>query len=187
MKHTFGRLAMQRLTDEENVKLMRILKQEDLQDWLIVSLMQECFLRVSEVLALRSGDILPDGRVVCHRLKGSASNVLPIRDPEVRMGIDMLLKLRPNKADVLFNRPRRTLDWRLKQYGRMVGLPPEKMHSHSVGKHTACQNALEETGGNILAVNRLAGHKSLKSTLEYIGMTSQDAIAIRERMKEDNA
>jgi integrase/recombinase XerD len=174
---------MQRLTDEENARLMMILKQEDLQDWLIVGLMQECFLRVSEALSLRAGDILPDGRVVCHRKKGSKTNVLPIRDPELRQGVQVLLRLRQNKTDLLFNRPRRTLDYRLKVYGAKCGVPEEKCHAHAVGKHTAAQNALEETGGNIMAVKELAGHKSINSTLAYVHMTTDEALALREKAK----
>jgi integrase len=177
----FGRVPMQCLTPLERARLMLLLKQEDTQDWLIVSLMQECFLRVSEVLSLRAGDILPDGRVVCHRKKGSLTNVLPIRDPEVKTIVTGYASRKSHKGDLLFNRPRRTLDWRLKEAGRKCGVPEEKCHAHSVGKHTACQRALEECDHNILAVQKLAGHASVDSTLRYTEFTVDQALAMRDR------
>ena len=175
----FGRLPMQRMTTEERDRLSLYLRDNDLQDWLIWRLMEEGFLRISEVLSLRAGDVLPDGRIVCHRKKGSKANVLPVRDSEVWSALLCLLKIRPHKADVLFNRPRRTFDWRLKQAGEKCGIPVEKCHAHTA-KHNACQEALDETGHNVLAVKELAGHESISSTLIYLNMTTADALKLRE-------
>jgi integrase len=141
--------------------------------------MEECFLRVSEVLSLRAGDILPDGRVVCHRVKGSETNVLPIRDAKVKAIVTEYAKGKSKKGDPLFSRSRRTLDWRLKEAGRRCGVPEEKCHAHAA-KHTACQRALDETDANILAVQKLAGHASVDSTLRYTAFSVEQALAMRE-------
>jgi integrase len=171
---------MQRLTEQEMERLLSIAKQEDMQDYIIFGLAFEGFMRVSEVLELRAGDILPDGRVMIHRKKRSVTNVLPIRNEDVLVAVNWLLTHRPRKGDLLFNRPRRTLDWRMKEYGRKVGIPVEKCHMHAI-KHGACQTALDETGGNIMAVKTLAGHKSISSTLAYCGMTQEQALDLRTK------
>jgi integrase len=176
----FGRVPMQRLSEQDMERLLLIAQQEDLQDFCIFGMAYEGFMRVSEVLSLRAGDILPDGRVIVHRVKGSQTNVLPIRNHEVLKVVRFLLTQRPNKSDKLFNRPRRTLDWRMKRYAEKCGIAPERAHMHAI-KHGACQDALEETGNNILAVNKLAGHRSLDSTIRYTDMTTDEALAMRDK------
>lgn len=176
----FGRVPMQRLTPLENARLKTYLQMNDTEDWLLWCLMEECFLRVSEVLSLRAGDILPDGRVVCHRVKGSETNVLPIRDATVRYMVTEYAKGKPRKGDLLFTRSRRTLDWRLKEAGRKSGVPEEKCHAHAA-KHTACQRALDECDDNILAVQKLAGHASVDSTLRYTEFSVEQALAMRRK------
>src|SRR5207244_741225 len=132
----------------------------------------EGFMRVSEVLSLRRADILPDGRVLIHRLKGSKTNILPIRRLDVRVALEHALAhyVAPEKGAPIFSRNRRTLDWRIKKYGRAAGIPEEKCHAHAM-KHSACMSALEETNGNILAVQKLAGHADLNSTAAYTEMS----------------
>jgi integrase len=178
----FGRVPMQYLTPLENARLKLYLEQNDVQDWLLWCLAEELFLRVSEVLSLRAGDVLSDGRVVCHRKKGSETNVLPLRDPKVKAIVVEYAKRKAHKGDPLFTRSRRTLDWRLKEAGRRCGVPEEKCHMHSA-KHTACQVALQQTDNNILAVQKLAGHASVDSTLRYTQFTVEQALA----MRKDNA
>ena len=171
----------QSLTEAELEKLLTAAQLEDLRDFAIIDLMFELFLRVSEVLALRVGDILPDGRVVCRRLKGSRDNILPIRNRDALALVLTACEKRKDRAALLFdNVSRRTLDWRIKKYGHMAGLPPEKCHAHAL-KHTACQITMDETDGNIMAVKTLAGHSDIGSTLEYADITTDEALDIRER------
>lgn len=171
----------QSLTEAELEKLLTAAQLEDLRDFAIIDLMFECFLRVSEVLALRVGDILPDGRVVCRRLKGSRDNILPIRNRDALALVLTACEKRKDRAALLFdNVSRRTLDWRIKKYGHMAGLPPEKCHAHAL-KHTACQITMDETDGNIMAVKTLAGHSDIGSTLNYADITTDEALDIRER------
>jgi integrase/recombinase XerD len=149
--------------------------------------MFECFLRVSEVLSLRVGDILPDGRVVCRRLKGSKDNILPIRNQDALALVKAACARRPDRAALLFdNVSRRTLDWRIKKYGRMAGLPEEKCHAHAL-KHTACQITMDDTDGNIMAVKTLAGHSDIGSTLIYTDLTTDEALDIREKYEQARA
>ncbi|MGC2474454.1 MAG: tyrosine-type recombinase/integrase [Candidatus Sulfotelmatobacter sp.] len=182
--------AQQSLTEEELDKLLLAARLEDLRDFVIIDLMYELFLRVSEVLALRCGDVMPDGRVVCRRLKGSKDNILPIRNLDALALVKAACEKRKDRAALLFdNVSRRTLDWRIKKYGHMAGLPPEKCHAHAL-KHTACQLTMDETDGNIMAVKTLAGHSDIGSTLSYADITTEDALKIRERyesMKKPNS
>ena len=171
--------GMQSLSAQELSRLLHIAKQEDLRDFVIIDLMFECFLRVSEVLELRVGDILPDGRVICRRKKGSRDNILPVRNRDVRALIMSACQRRRDRAALLFdNYSRRTLDWRIKRYCAIVGVPPEKAHAHAM-KHTACQITLDNTHGNIMAVKSLAGHSDIGSTLRYTDLTTDQALEIR--------
>jgi len=170
---------MQALTEHELDKLLLIAKQEDLRDYAVIDLMFECFLRVSEVLELRVGDVLPDGRVICRRKKGSKDNILPVRNRDVWALIMAACRKRGDRAALLFdNYSRRTLDWRIKRYCSIVGIPPEKAHAHAM-KHTACQHTMDETDGNIMAVKALAGHSDIGSTLRYADLTTEEALTIR--------
>ena len=169
---------MQSLTPDELDHLLAVAKEADKQDHLILRISYECFLRVSEVLRLRAGDMLPDGRVVCRRLKGSKTNCLPL-SPETKQLVEWLLTYRPNAGDLLFNRARRTLDTRIKKYCAQAGIPPAKAHHHAVAKHSACQHAIDSTG-NLLAVQALAGHADVGSTLQYVKMTVDDAVQIAQ-------
>jgi type 1 fimbriae regulatory protein FimB len=81
---------------------------------------------------------------------------------------------------------RRTLDWRIKRYCEMAGIPPEKAHAHAL-KHTACQITMDETDGNIMAVKTLAGHSDIGSTLEYADITTEEALEIRARYETQRA
>ena len=167
---------MQSLSEDELQRILGVAKQSDPQDHLIMLLAFETFGRVSEVLALRRGDVLPDGRIVLHRLKGSKTNCLPM-SAEARSILEAVLPHRPNASDLLFNRPRRTLDFRMKRYAEKAGVGAEKAHMHSL-KHTACQHALDSTG-NLLAVQQLAGHSDIGSTLQYAKLSVEQALQIR--------
>lgn len=173
----------QSLTPEELERLLTAARLEDTRDFCVIDLMYELFLRVSEVLDLRCGQVMPDGRVKCVRMKGSKTNVLPIRNAEVRA---LVLEECRTKTpyDKLFGKySRRTLDWRIKRYGNIAGLDPIKMHAHAL-KHTACQITMDETDGNIMAVKQLAGHSDIGSTLQYADVTTEQALEIRERYEK---
>ena len=179
---------MQAFTEQELDKLLFAARCEDLRDFAIIDLMFELFLRVSEVLALRVGDILPDGRVVCRRLKGSKDNILPIRNQDaLALVMTAVERRKDDRAALLFdNVSRRTLDWRIKKYGAMAGLPPEKCHAHAL-KHTACQTTMDATDGNIMAVKALAGHSDIDSTLAYTDLSTDEALDIREKYEAQRA
>jgi len=170
----------QSLTKKELDGLLLIARQEDVRDFVILDLMFELFLRVSEVLELRVGDVLPDGRIVCRRKKGSRDNILPVRNLDAWALIRTACQKRKDRAALLFdNYSRRTLDWRIKRYCAIVGIPHEKAHAHAM-KHTACQLTMNQTDGNIMAVKVLAGHSDIDSTLRYSDLTTEEALEIRD-------
>lgn len=178
------RLPRQYLTEEELDRLLSVAKCEDLRDFAIIDVSYECFLRVSEVLNLRVGDVLPDGRIICRRLKGSKTNVLPIRNQDAWALIMAAVERRKDRAALLFdNVSRRTLDWRLKRYAHLARIPEEKAHMHAL-KHSACQHELDATG-NVLATQKLAGHAYIGSTMEYCDMTIDQALSIHDEADRD--
>jgi len=179
--HRGTHAPMQSLTQKELDALLLVASQEDLRDFVILDLIFELFLRVSEVLELRVGDVLPDGRIVCRRKKGSKDNILPVRNIDVWALIKKAISNRRDRAALLFdNYSRRTLDWRIKRYCAICGIPTEKAHAHAL-KHTACQMTMGATDGNIMAVKTLAGHSAIGSTLKYTDLTTAEALEIRSR------
>lgn len=177
------RAPQQSLTTEELDRLLTAAKLEDTRDFCVIDLMYELFLRVSEVLALTVGQVMPDGRVKCVRMKGSQTNILPIRNAEVRALVLEECRTKPPYAKLFGQYNRRTLDWRIKRYGNIAGLDPLKMHAHAL-KHSACQHTMDETDGNIMAVKQLAGHSDIGSTLQYADITTEQALEIRERYEK---
>jgi len=178
---------MQSFTKEELDALLLIAHQQDLRDFVILDLMFELFLRVSEVLELRVGDVLPNRRIVCRRKKGSRDNILPVRNRHAWALIRAACETRRDRAALLFdNYSRRTLDWRIKRYCAIVGIPHEKAHAHAM-KHTACQLTMNETEGNIMAVKALAGHSDIDSTLRYSDLTAEEALEIRDAYESQRA
>jgi integrase/recombinase XerD len=179
--------GQQSLTQKELDSLLLIARQEDLRDFCIIDLMFELFLRISEVLELRVGDVLPDQRIVCRRKKGSQDNILPVRNLDVwALIVDECVRKEDRAALLFGNYSRRTLDWRIKRYCAICGVPPEKAHAHAM-KHTACQLTMDETDGNIMAVKTLAGHSDIGSTLRYTDLTTEQALEIRAKYETERA
>ncbi|ASY57872.1 putative recombinase [Sinorhizobium sp. CCBAU 05631] len=75
-----------------------------------------------------------------------------------------------------------------RQYGRIVerwvsstGLDPERYGTHSI-RRTKAAHIYKKTG-NLRAVQLLLGHKKLESTVQYLGIEVDDALAISEQVE----
>jgi site-specific recombinase XerC len=74
------------------------------------------------------------------------------------------------------------------EYGRIVerwvssiGLDPKRHGTHSMRRTTAAH--IYKTTGNLSAVQLLLGHKKLESTVQYLGVEVDDALAISEQVE----
>jgi integrase len=75
-----------------------------------------------------------------------------------------------------------------RQYGRIVdkwvssiGLDPKRYGTHSMRRTKASQ--IYKKTGNIRAVQLLLGHTKLESTVRYLGIEVDDALAISEQVE----
>jgi integrase len=75
-----------------------------------------------------------------------------------------------------------------RQYGRIVdkwvssiGLDPKRYGTHSMRRTKASQ--IYKKTGNIRAVQLLLGHTKLESTVRYLGIEVDDALAISEQIE----
>ena len=75
-----------------------------------------------------------------------------------------------------------------RQYGRIVakwvssiGLDPKRYGTHSMRRTKA--SLIYKKTGNIRAVQLLLGHTKLESTVRYLGIEVDDALAISEQVE----
>jgi site-specific recombinase XerD len=134
-------------------------------------------LRASEVGLLRVEDLdFKALRIMVHRLKGSHSGAHPLQPDEAK-ALKALLRAREVPSPILFpsNRgdpiARRTLDWLMKRYGEMAGLPPTKRHFHCL-KHSIATHLLE-AGAELRFVQDWLGHSNIQNTVVYSSLTAR--------------
>jgi len=162
-----------------------------LRDRAILETMYSAGLRVSELVALRDGDLDPDQSIVRVRGKGRKERVSPlgsyawkairryvakrVRDPKTEnMGRD---------APVFVNRFGRILTTRsvgrmLEKHIAVVGL--DKRTSPHTLRHSFATHLLDR-GADIRSVQELLGHKSLATTQIYTHVSAANLLQVYER------
>ena len=133
-------------------------------------------LRASEMGLLRTSDLDLKGlRLMVHRLKGSHSGEHPLQPDEARV-LKAYLRTRAGNSPILFPSrrqvpiSRRTLDWLMKRYGDLAGLPRDKRHFHCL-KHSIATHMLS-AGGDLVFVQDWLGHRNIENTRIYTFLTS---------------
>ena len=100
-----------------------------------------------------------------------------------------IARRRLTETDFLFpSRVRARPHMSTRQYGRIVdkwvssiGLDPKRYGTHSMRRTKASQ--IYKKTGNIRAVQLLLGHTKLESTVRYLGIEVDDALAISEQVE----
>ena len=100
-----------------------------------------------------------------------------------------IARRRLTERDFLFpSRVRAKPHMSTRQYGRIVdkwvssiGLDPKRYGTHSMRRTKASQ--IYKKTGNIRAVQLLLGHTKLESTVRYLGIEVDDALAISEQVE----
>jgi type 1 fimbriae regulatory protein FimB len=152
-------------------------------------------LRASEVCGLRMADVdLKNSALSIQRLKGSMKTVQPLYSHRGQPLLDEVvalrawLKARPaDGSDFLFasqkgGRLDRTQFFRVFQtVGEAAGLPTEKRHPH-VLKHSLASHLIAGNV-NLALVKQALGHRSISSTMQYVGTTdAQSAEAVQSAL-----
>ena len=141
-------------------------------------------LRGCDVVALRVEDVAPSGYAV-----DRATVRQKKLTEQTRQAVDDYIKAAGNKpGEFLFNgRGDRNRCMTTRQYARLVsswvatiGLDPHFFGTHSLRRTKA--TLIYRRTGNLRAVQLLLGHTKIESTVRYLGIEVDDALAIAEQV-----
>jgi integrase len=182
-----NRSTMTYLTPEEVLAVLKAAHGRSVRDWGMILLAYRHGLRASEVCGLKLGDVdLKAGSISIRRLKGSLSQVQPLYQHRGQPLLDEMaalrawLKARPaDGSDFLFTSQKggkldRTQFFRIfRACAEAAGLPPEKRHPH-VLKHSLASH-LVAGNVNLALIRQALGHRSITSTMQYVGTSDGQA------------
>ena len=175
------------LTPMELLTILKIARTKSTRDWCMILLAYRHGMRASEVCGLKLSDVnLKDQTIRVARLKGSLQTLQPLYAHRGMPILDELVALRallkqrqPDGSDFLFlsqkgGRLHRSAFFRLFQSAaEAAGLPAEKRHPH-VLKHSLASH-LVAGNVNLALVKQALGHRSISSTMEYVGVNDSQA------------
>jgi integrase len=148
-------------------------------------------LRGCDVVAIRVDDIAPNGYAIDRATVRQRKTGRPVRfelTEHTRQAIDDYLKVsRKKPGEFLFSAPQSERRMTPRQYGRLVsdwfagvGLDPHLYGTHSLRRTKA--TLIYRRTGNLRAVQLLLGHTKIESTVRYLGIDVDDALAIAEQV-----
>ncbi len=149
-------------------------------------------LRGCDVVSLRVEDIAPNGRAVERATVRQKKTKQPVKfelTQQTRQAVDdFILSSAKKPSEFLFSSrryPERSLTTR--QYARLVstwirksGSDPQFFGTHSLRRTKA--TLIYRRTGNLRAVQMLLGHTKIESTVRYLGIEIDDALAIAEQV-----
>lgn len=186
-----GRMTI--LTPQEMLDLLKAARKHSVRDWAMILLAYRHGLRASEVCGIKLADVdLKAGSISIRRLKGSLFTVQPIYGHRGQPLLDeaaavrsWLRKRTSDGSDYLFASQKggklsRVQFFRcFQRIAESAGLPSEKRHphvlKHSLASHLVAGNA------NLALIRQALGHRSIGSTMAYIGTTDAQAAEALQR------
>jgi integrase len=162
------------------------------RDLALFNLAIDSKLRGCDLVSLRVEDVAPHGYAVDRATVRQNKTKLPVRfeiTEQTRQAIDEhVAATRKRAGDLLFGGRRgksRCLSTR--QYARLlvewiasIGLDPSLFGTHSLRRTKA--TLIYRRTGNLRAVQLLLGHTKVESTVRYLGIEVDDALAIAEQI-----
>jgi len=148
-------------------------------------------LRGCDVVALKVVDVAPNGYAVHRatvRQKKTGRSVQFELTEQTRQAIDDYMRATGKiPGEPLFNGRREGRSITTRQYARLlaewltsVGLDPHLYGTHSLRRTKA--TLIYRRTGNLRAVQLLLGHTKIESTVRYLGIEVDDALAISEQV-----
>jgi integrase len=163
-----------------------------MRDLALFNLAIDSKLRGCDVVSIKVEDVAPHGYAVDRATVRQNKTGLPVRfeiTEQTRQAIDeYLAATAKGPGDFLFHGRRgkaRCLSTR--QYARLlsewvasIGLDPCSFGTHSLRRTKA--TLIYRRTGNLRAVQLLLGHTKVESTVRYLGIEVDDALAIAEQI-----
>jgi site-specific recombinase XerD len=186
-----GRMTI--LSPPEMLSLLKAARKRSTRDWAIILLAYRHGLRASEVCGIKLADVdLKTGSISIRRLKGSLHTIQPIYQHRGQPLLDETAALRAwlhkrsqDGSDYLFTSQKggklsRIQFFRVFQtVAESAGLSVEKRHphvlKHSLASHLVAGNA------NLALIRQALGHRSIGSTMAYIGTSDAQAAEALQR------
>lgn len=149
-------------------------------------------LRGCDVVALRVGDVAPSGYAADRASVRQKKTGRPVKfelTEATRQALDDYLRATGKKPGECLFTGRRELGRGLttRQYARLlsdwlagIGLDPHTFGTHSLRRTKA--TLIYRRTGNLRAVQLLLGHTKIESTVRYLGIEVDDALAIAEQV-----
>jgi integrase len=149
-------------------------------------------LRGCDVVAIKVGDVAASGYTADRATVRQKKTGRPVRfelGEQTRQAVDDYLKVANKKPDdfLFTGRGGATRGMTTRQYARLVsqwiasvGLDPKLFGTHSLRRTKA--TLIYRRTGNLRAVQLLLGHTKIESTVRYLGIEVDDALAIAEQV-----
>ena len=168
------------LSEEETFRMLDAVSGKDpreLRDRAMLEVMYGCGLRVSELCALSTDDIIADGELLRVLGKGSKERVVPIGKAAGRALTDYFASARdvstkgdPPVTTVFVTRLRKPFTRQavfkmIKERATAVGIDPKRISPH-VLRHCFASHMLQH-GADIRAIQELLGHADIGTTQIY--------------------
>src|SRR6476646_11704560 len=154
----------------------------------MVNLAIDSKLRGCDVVAIKVEDVAPNGYAVDRATVRQRKTGRPVRfelTEHTRQAIDAYLKSsRKKPGEFLFTGPKSGRSMTPRQYGRLVSdwFVGVGLDSHLYGTHSLRRTLIYRRTGNLRAVQLLLGHTKIESTVRYLGIDVDDALAIAEQV-----
>ena len=163
-----------------------------IRDLALFNLAIDSKLRGCDVVAVRVEDVAPNGYTMDRATVRQKKTGRPVKfelTDQTRQAIDDYLKAAAKKPGEFLFAGRRGSGHCMttRQYARLlsewiasIGLDPKLFGTHSLRRTKA--TLIYRRTGNLRAVQLLLGHTKIESTVRYLGIEVDDALAIAEQV-----
>lgn len=159
----------------------RLQIEQQVRDLALFNLAIDSKLRGCDVVAVRVDDVAPNGHAIERATVRQRKTGRP-----VRLLNEYLAASSEKPGDYLFSGRRFGQRMSTRQYARLlsdwliaIGLDPHVYGTHSLRRTKA--TLIYRRTGNLRAVQLLLGHTKIESTVRYLGIDIDDALAISEQ------
>jgi integrase len=168
----------------------RLMVEGRTRDLAMFNLAIDSKLRGCDVVALKVEDVAPTGYTVERATVRQRKTGRPVKfelTEQTRQAIEDYLRASGKKPGEFLFTSRRQGSMTTRQYARLVsdwigsiGLDPRLFGTHSLRRTKA--TLIYRRSGNLRAVQLLLGHTKIESTVRYLGIEVDDALAIAEQV-----